>query len=132
VRAENPNSSNSPGRIGRPVASQVTVSTTSVTGSPNTSMGSSSVFIVMERFHPSLGWKLTFVTLSGRSTSTLTVPASSRSLGTRTTNRKNSPVGASVGWIVTCASAEVAKATSASTVTATVPVFRIRPPICSQ
>jgi hypothetical protein len=60
-------------------------------------MGSSSFFISTLRSHPGFGWKLTDANTSGNSTFTLVVDASSRSFGTRTTKRKNDPVGASLG-----------------------------------
>ena len=49
----------------------------------------------------------------GSCTSTLTVPASSRSFGTRTSMRVKPAAGAVLGWIVTWAAA-VAGAISAS------------------
>ena len=46
----------------------------------------------------------------GSCTSTLTVPASSRSLGTRTSSRVKPPAGAVSGWTVTWACAAAGRA----------------------
>src|SRR5918996_1558330 len=123
IRALNPNSWSSPGSISPP--SQVTVPTTSVSSSPNTSRGSSSVCISTVRSHPGTSMNDTNA-IGGNSTWILMVDASSRSVGTRTTNRENEPITPSSGETVTWANAGAAMRSIAATELPTTKSFRMR------
>jgi hypothetical protein len=106
------NVSNWPGSIIPPV--HVTVSTTSVSSSPNSSMGSSSVRVVVSTVHPGFGCGRTEPSgwSAGSCTSKVTVPASSRSLGTLNVTMEKPPCSAGSGML-TWADAVPGRATMA-------------------
>ena len=97
-----------------PSAVQATVSTTSVTGLPNTSTGSSRVRVVIVTLQPGLGWTRREPSgeSSGTATSSLVVLASSRSLGTVKVKDPDPP-GATSPSTDTWADAGAAASTSA-------------------
>src|SRR4051794_41898095 len=88
------------------------------------SIGPSSVWIGLDSFcltartlQPGVDSQPAETNPGGSRTSSLTVDASSRSLGTRTVSTVSAPAGADVGWTVTGAAA-AARAVSAATTTA--------------
>jgi hypothetical protein len=94
MRAEKPNSVNSPGSTSPP--DQVTVWMPSVISESKTTRGSSNFPVFSLRSQPGASSKLTNA-IGGKWTSTFVVEASSLSLGTRTTKRENEPATASFG-----------------------------------
>ena len=101
---ERPKSWNCPGPIfpSGPLPVQVIVSTRSVTCSPSSFVtGCASFFLTTLAVQPGTGWVDTNWKPAGNCTSTLTVDASSRSFGTRTSSRVKPPAGTSSGWSVT-------------------------------